>query len=113
MNANVRGSEWVDPDDAPELDDEFFAKATRKVGGKEVTEAEFDAAKKRMGRPPLETRKVSLNMRVDPDILEALKATGQGWQTRVNDLLRRGGRCHSRSSISKLYYLTVSSPDGV
>jgi uncharacterized protein (DUF4415 family) len=27
-------------------------------------------------------------MRVDPDVLEAFKATGQGWQTRINAALR-------------------------
>jgi uncharacterized protein (DUF4415 family) len=27
-------------------------------------------------------------MRVDADVLEAFKATGRGWQTRVNSALR-------------------------
>ena len=27
-------------------------------------------------------------MRIDPDVLEALKALGKGWQTRVNAILR-------------------------
>ncbi|KQP44616.1 BrnA antitoxin family protein [Pseudorhodoferax sp. Leaf274] len=39
--------------------------------------------------------KVVTTIRIDPDILEALKATGPGWQTRVNDALRadiRAGR---------------------
>ena len=29
-----------------------------------------------------------LNMRVDPDVLNAFKATGPGWQTRINAALR-------------------------
>ncbi|SFQ04115.1 BrnA antitoxin of type II toxin-antitoxin system [Variovorax sp. PDC80] len=32
--------------------------------------------------------KVSTTIRFDPDVLEALKATGAGWQTRVNDTMR-------------------------
>ena len=39
--------------------------------------------------------KVVTTIRFDPDILDALKATGPGWQTRVNDALRadiRAGR---------------------
>ncbi len=32
--------------------------------------------------------KVPVTMRVDADVLEAIKATGAGWQTRVNQLLR-------------------------
>jgi uncharacterized protein (DUF4415 family) len=40
------------------------------------------------GRPALATKRPSLNMRVDADVLDALKATGPGWQTRINALLR-------------------------
>jgi uncharacterized protein (DUF4415 family) len=40
--------------------------------------------------------KVALSMRVDPEVLAALRESGAGWQTRVNDVLRReflqGGR---------------------
>ena len=32
--------------------------------------------------------KVSTTMRFDSDVLAALKATGPGWQSRTNDLLR-------------------------
>lgn len=48
------------------------------------------AARKR-GRPAGSVKadaKVSTTIRFDPDVLVALKATGAGWQTRVNDLLR-------------------------
>jgi uncharacterized protein (DUF4415 family) len=30
-----------------------------------------------------------LSMRVDPDVLAQLRASGKGWQTRVNALLRQ------------------------
>ena len=33
-------------------------------------------------------QKKSVNMRIDADILEFLKSTGKGWQSKVNDLLR-------------------------
>lgn len=46
------------------------------------------AGYKKLGRPPKANPKVLINIRVDPDILEALKASGPGWQTRANDLLR-------------------------
>lgn len=89
MSANAKTSEWIDPDDIPELGPEFFAKAKKMVNGKPATDAEFEAAKKRMGRPPAEVKRPTLNMRIDPDVLEALKASGRGWQTRVNAILRR------------------------
>jgi uncharacterized protein (DUF4415 family) len=31
---------------------------------------------------------VSTTIRFDQDVLDALKATGRGWQTRVNDAMR-------------------------
>jgi uncharacterized protein (DUF4415 family) len=43
---------------------------------------------KRMGRPPLENPKVKLTMRYDADIVEVFRATGEGWQTRMNEALR-------------------------
>lgn len=48
------------------------------------------AARKR-GRPAgtvKENAKVPMTMRVDADVLDAIKASGTGWQTRVNQLLR-------------------------
>ena len=48
------------------------------------------AARKR-GRPVGSVKaapKVPLNLRVDPDVLAVLRATGPGWQTRVNPILR-------------------------
>ncbi len=44
--------------------------------------------KRGRGRPTAAVKRPTLNMRVDPDVLEAFKATGQGWQTRINAALR-------------------------
>jgi uncharacterized protein (DUF4415 family) len=41
-----------------------------------------------MGRPPLENPKVKLTMRYDADIVDEFRATGDGWQTRMNEALR-------------------------
>jgi len=40
------------------------------------------------GRPPVAIKRPTLNMRVDADVLSAFKATGPGWQTRINAVLR-------------------------
>lgn len=40
------------------------------------------------GRPKLAASKVPVTMRLDADVLEKVKSTGDGWQTRVNNLLR-------------------------
>jgi uncharacterized protein (DUF4415 family) len=72
--------EWVDPDDAPELDDDFFDRAEIRHGDVVI----------RPGRPPLGDRaKRLVSVRLDADVLEAYKALGRGWQTQLNADLRR------------------------
>ena len=44
---------------------------------------------KKSGRPVSENKKQPVSIRLDPDVLAAIRATGEGWQTRVNDVLRR------------------------
>ncbi|MGB4061122.1 MAG: BrnA antitoxin family protein [Burkholderiaceae bacterium] len=44
--------------------------------------------KRGRGRPAVTVKRPTLNMRVDADVLDAFKATGTGWQTRINALLR-------------------------
>ena len=43
---------------------------------------------RRRGRPLSEVTKVATSLRLDLDIVNAFKATGPGWQTRMNDALR-------------------------
>lgn len=59
----------------------------------EPSEAHFKQLK-RMGRPRKASPKVSLTVRYDADIIEAFKAGGEGWQTRMNDALRDWLRTH-------------------
>lgn len=58
----------------------------------EMSDEQFAAAAQRKrGRPvgsTAQVRKTPVTMRLDPDIVDAMKATGPGWQTRVNDVLR-------------------------
>lgn len=43
---------------------------------------------RRVGRPRLDRPKALMTMRVDADVLQSIKSSGEGWQTRVNALLR-------------------------
>ena len=48
-------------------------------------------AERRRGRPVgsrKATSKVAVKLRLDPDVIAALRVTGDGWQTRVNETLR-------------------------
>ena len=41
------------------------------------------------GRPKAEQTKMPVTIRLDPDIVDHYKATGKGWQSRMNDDLRK------------------------
>jgi uncharacterized protein (DUF4415 family) len=71
-------STWVDPDGAPELDAEYFEAADVFDGATSV----------RRGRPKLEAPEKMLSMRLEPEVIDALRATGPGWQRRANDILK-------------------------
>ena len=53
----------------------------------ELSASEFKMLR-RVGRPRVVVKRPMLSMRTDPDVLEKLRASGPGWQTRVNALLR-------------------------
>lgn len=80
---------WLDQDDAPELRDDFFEQGIWQVGDKPVShpEAQQELARHR-GRPAGSGSKVSTTIRFDAEILDAFRATGEGWQTRMNDALK-------------------------
>lgn len=81
--------DWIDPDDAPALTDEFFEHGSWRIGEQEVPREEAQAAlAKTRGRPKADETKVPVKLRLDPDLLAVLRATGPGWQTRVNRILR-------------------------
>lgn len=46
------------------------------------------ATMKKPGRPLGSGSKTQVTLRLDTDALDAFKATGTGWQTRINALLR-------------------------
>jgi uncharacterized protein (DUF4415 family) len=61
---------------APELTDKQLAQADLHEGGKPV--------RRGRGRPPSPARKVAIKFRLDPDLVAKLRASGPGYQTRVN-----------------------------
>ncbi len=78
--------EWVDPDDAPELTDEWFETADLYKGGKLV----------RRGRPKSDTPKEAVSLRLDPEVVAHYRQTGPGWQSRINDDLRKAAKLKAR-----------------
>jgi uncharacterized protein (DUF4415 family) len=41
------------------------------------------------GRPPLERPKLAVSIRLDQDVVEKFKASGPGWQSRINEVLKK------------------------
>jgi uncharacterized protein (DUF4415 family) len=66
-----------DPD-APEITDEQIAKRMT-----------FSEMMRRVGRPRVPHPKQQVSVRLDADVLEKLRATGPGWQARMNAALRK------------------------
>jgi len=46
-----------------------------------------DVTVRRPGRPPVAVRRQALTMRVDPQLLAYLRATGKGWQSRLHRII--------------------------
>ena len=61
-------------DDAPDLSTPYWV-------GK--------VAQARRGRPKAGVTKVSITVRLDPDVLATFRKTGKGWQGRINEALRK------------------------
>ena len=77
---------WNDPGDAPELTAAFFKSADLYEGTKI----------KARGRPKAVTTKEPVKLRLDADVLAALRASGEGWQTPINETLRASLRLAGR-----------------
>ena len=66
---------WIDPDDAPELTEAWFAKAA-------LMESEQP-----VDRDGITKEQVTL--RIDQDVIGHFRAAGPGWQARINAALRK------------------------
>jgi uncharacterized protein (DUF4415 family) len=91
-------TEWIDPDDAPELTDAMMAEAEVFQGDRFV--------RRGPGRPKAAVTKEQINVRLDPDVLARLREGGPGWQSRINAILRGalglGGRAAATSRPGRL-----------
>ena len=51
-------------------------------------------ALRRPGRPPMDVTKERITIRLSPEVVEAFRATGKGWQTRMDGALKEWLREH-------------------
>jgi uncharacterized protein (DUF4415 family) len=50
------------------------------------------------GRPKSENRKLLVSVRYSPEVVAYFKSTGEGWQSRMDGVLRQYVQRHSRQS---------------
>ena len=94
-------SDWIDPDDAPFLTKEMAEMGQMTIRGRVIRPATGVLTKDGMkrvppyvipipGRPPERGEaKKQVTLRLDADLLERFRATGAGWQSRINATLRK------------------------
>jgi uncharacterized protein (DUF4415 family) len=77
----------------PEWTEEDFKKAMR------FSEAFPDLARtiRRRG-PGKKPRKQIVSLRLSPDVLDHFKAKGRGWQTKIDETLRKAAKLQRRAS---------------
>jgi uncharacterized protein (DUF4415 family) len=85
MKKRTIKSKWIDPDEAPTLERDWFERAEIWEGNKLI----------RPGRPRKAAPKEAVSLRLDPDVLEHFRASGPGWQSRINAALRKVARLRS------------------
>ena len=81
----------------PQEDAAITAAAASDPDAMPLTDVEWERAKPlaRRGRPLGSGSKMQVTLRLDIDVVEKLKATGAGWQTRANEALRNCVKRHA------------------
>lgn len=85
---HISQEDW-DAADIPELtEDDFKRMRPVRETHPDIVDAWNRGELRRCG-PQKTPTKVATTIRLDPDIVDYFKAGGRGWQTRLNDTLRR------------------------
>ncbi|ATW03967.1 BrnA antitoxin family protein [Sphingorhabdus sp. YGSMI21] len=87
---------WLEPEDRTEWTDDQFDRAAIWDGSKLVRPA--DGTLTKPGRPKLANPKQQVTLRLDKIVLEKFRATGAGWQTRINEELRKALNLYFRKT---------------
>lgn len=78
--ARLQASMANDPDNPELTDDEL---AALRPASEALPPALYAALTRPRGRPKAEVTKQPVRLRLDPEVIEAFKARGAGWQTRL------------------------------
>ena len=81
---------WTDPDDAPELTDEFFERASLYEGERLI----------QRGHPAPSPSKEPLTLHLPAEVLHKLRSSGAGWQARLETLLTEYAASYSAPPVA-------------
>lgn len=84
-DAAINAGIAADPDN-PEWTEEDFARAKPFA---EAFPALAESIRRSRGRPLAERPKRQISLRIDDEVIEQFKAGGPGWQSRINQALRK------------------------
>ena len=85
-DARLTAAAEADPDNPPITEEQW-----RRMRPAYLVRPELVARQLRRerGRPKAETTKQQVTLRIDRDVLDKFRATGAGWQSRINSALRK------------------------
>ena len=78
--------DWDAVSDNPEWTEEDFTNASPFA---DVFPDLADSIRRSRGRPALDNPKKQVTLRLDSDVVARFRADGPGWQSRINDILRK------------------------
>ena len=79
----------------PELTEAQLDRAELAIGNKIIRPARGTLTRP-PGRPKATAPKRSVHLRLSPDVLDHFRATGKGWQTRIDEALRKVAKLSAR-----------------
>lgn len=68
---------------------------------RELTDEEFQRLRP-LGRPKADVVKERRTIRLSPEVVEKFRATGSGWQTRMDKALQEYLKTHTQSDVERL-----------
>ncbi len=83
--ADIQKQIAEDPDN-PEWTEQDFKNARPFA---EVFPELMESIRRSRGRPAVPRPKQQISLRLDPEVIDKFKATGKGWQARINEVLKR------------------------
>lgn len=98
MSRTSKKSKIIMPSEAE--DRRILAAAKSDPDAKPLTEKQLKAMvpmKSLRGRPKLESRKLLVSIRYSQEVIEYFRATGEGWQVRMDDVLREYVARHKKA----------------